>query len=60
MAHSLKKNSSGEKSLPSIGLPKKASMIVFVVTILLAAALLEGRLNQAAEPGPVMGKDQDT
>lgn len=28
--------------------------------ILLAAALLEGRLNQAAEPGPVMGKDQAT
>lgn len=39
MANSLKKNSSGEKSLPSIGLPKKASMIVFVVTILLAAVL---------------------
>ncbi|MGN1417169.1 MAG: hypothetical protein ACI4XF_10010 [Oscillospiraceae bacterium] len=39
MANSLKKKSSGEKSLPSIGLPKKTSMLVFVITIVLAAAL---------------------
>ncbi len=39
MANVMKKKSSGEKGLPSIGLPKKASMIVFIVTILLAAVL---------------------